>query len=70
MPPYLQLQQGRWRLQAPDWLQQQQQQGSSSSSSSGEQGWSWGTRQEAFDLESRSRCVELQPNNLLLALAV
>jgi dethiobiotin synthetase/adenosylmethionine--8-amino-7-oxononanoate aminotransferase len=52
MPPYLQLQQGRWRLQAPDWLQQQQQDGSSSSS--GEQGWSWGSRQEAFDLSSRS----------------
>jgi dethiobiotin synthetase/adenosylmethionine--8-amino-7-oxononanoate aminotransferase len=48
MPPYLQLQQGRWRLQAPDWLQQQQQQAGSS-------GWSWGSRQEAFDLDSRSR---------------
>jgi dethiobiotin synthetase/adenosylmethionine--8-amino-7-oxononanoate aminotransferase len=48
MPPYLQLQQGRWRLQAPHWLQQQQQQAGSS-------GWSWGSRQEAFDLDSRSR---------------
>ncbi|WIA41460.1 hypothetical protein OEZ86_005037 [Tetradesmus obliquus] len=54
-PPYLQLQQGRWRLQAPDWLQQQQQQQQQQgSSSSGEQGWSWGSRQEAFDMGSRS----------------
>jgi hypothetical protein len=51
MPPYLQLQQGRWRLQAPDWLQQQQQQ-------AGGSGWSWGSRQEAFDLGSRSKYAE------------
>jgi dethiobiotin synthetase/adenosylmethionine--8-amino-7-oxononanoate aminotransferase len=55
MPPYLQLQQGRWRLQAPDWLLQQQEAGGSGGSSSAGSGWCWDSRQEAFDLDSRNR---------------
>lgn len=54
-PPYIQLQQGRWRLQEPDWLQQQQQQQDNSSSSSSSSRWAWTSRSDVFDLQSRSR---------------
>jgi dethiobiotin synthetase/adenosylmethionine--8-amino-7-oxononanoate aminotransferase len=54
-PPYLQLQQGSWRLQAPDWLQQQQQQHSPADSSSSSSACVWSSRQEVFDMQQRLR---------------